>query len=101
LANRIEERGLEWIGIREAANIAHVVGKMQLESKSAQQIMEFVARKENAQAIVLRGEPQNVANICWAMAKLGRSDIFPSFMGIHEDWSQWFVKERNRHTSLI
>jgi hypothetical protein len=78
------------------ANIALVVGKMQLHSKSAQQIIEFAARKENAQAIVLRGDPQNVASICWTMAKLGCSDIFPSFMGILEDQSQWLlVKEGN------
>jgi hypothetical protein len=93
LANIIEARGLEWMGIRSVANIVHVVGKMQLKSKSAQQIIDFAARKENAQAIVLRGEPQSVANICWAMAKLGRSDIFPSFMGILEGQSQWFVGE--------
>jgi hypothetical protein len=96
LANIIEERGLEWIGIRSVANIAHVVGKIQLKTNSAQQIIEFAARKENAQAIVLRGQqPQAVANICWAMAKLRRSDIFPSFMGILEDRSQWLVKEGN------
>jgi hypothetical protein len=27
LANMIEKRGLEWIGIRSIANIAHIVGK--------------------------------------------------------------------------
>jgi hypothetical protein len=48
LANIIEARGLEWMGIRSVANIAHVVGKIQLKSNSAQQIIEFAARKENA-----------------------------------------------------
>jgi hypothetical protein len=29
------------------------------------------------------------------MAKLGRLDIFPSFMGVLKDRSQWLVKEGN------
>jgi hypothetical protein len=93
LASIIESRGLKWIGIRGITNIAHSIGKMRVKSKSAQQIIEFAARKENAQAIVLRGVPQDVANICWAMAKLGRSDIFPSFMTRVESVSQWLVDE--------
>jgi hypothetical protein len=96
LTNTIEARGLEWMGIQGIANIVHAIGKMQLKSNSSRRILEFVARQDNAHAIiVMKGDPQAVANICWAMAKLGRSDIFPSFMGILEDQVHWFVKEGN------
>jgi hypothetical protein len=43
----------------------------------------------------MKGDPQAVANICWAMAKVGRSDMFPYFMSILEDQAHWFVKEGN------
>lgn len=58
LASIIECRGLKWIGIHGITKIAHSIGKMQVKSKSAQQIIEFAAQKENAQAMVLRGVPQ-------------------------------------------
>jgi hypothetical protein len=91
LAAKIEERGLEWIGIRQISNIAHAIGKMRLRTTSAQRIVEFTSRTENAKIMVEEGSPQNVANTAWACATLGFQS--PKLFSEIERRASWLVKE--------
>jgi hypothetical protein len=80
LANVCEDKGLNWIGCRQVANIVHAIGTMSLQSKGAERIMEFVSQKETAKLIVSNGDPQAVANICWSMAKQRPSNQYSLFL---------------------
>ena len=93
LANNIEAKGLDWIGVRAIGNILHAVGKMALRSKSTAKIMDFANQKETAKAIVAMGNPQEVANICWGMAKTGDSGKYIIYFQTVEKQAAWLAKE--------
>ena len=71
MTTKIEERGLPWIRAREAANIIHAIGKMQLRNASTKRILEWISEPAIAARFVKEGEPQEVANVAWACATLG------------------------------
>lgn len=94
LATVIEEKGLDWIGTRQIANIVYSLGRMSLKSSSAEKIMSFVLQEESSKHIVRNGQSQTVANICWSMAKrrVPINDCMPFFRET-ETRSAWLVKE--------
>jgi len=91
LASIIEKRGLTWIETRSAANIIYAIGKMELQNPSAKKILEWISNPEVAAKFVIEGDPQHVANVAWACAKLGfeAPNLFAEIM-LH---SKWLVKE--------
>jgi hypothetical protein len=95
LANAIEDKGLNWIGCRQVANIVHAIGTMSLQSKGAERIMEFISQKETVKAIVSNASSQTVASICWSMAKQRPSNGFSFFLLEAEKRSSWLIKEGN------
>jgi hypothetical protein len=68
LAKMMEQRGIQWIGVRQASNIIHAIGKMKLSNKSARRILDWMSMLENVQELLLKGEPQNISNVAWAFA---------------------------------
>jgi len=91
LAALIEERGLPWIQARSAANIVHAIGKMDLRNPSTKRILEWIAQPQVAAHFVEEAEPQNVANVAWACAKLGFEA--PKLFAVIEGQSKWLVEE--------
>jgi len=98
LANQLEERGLEAMGVRQIANIVHAIGKMHLKNACTRRIIMYVARPDNANWLVTTAAKesgtQSVASIAWAFAKLGiKSSGF--FSELEMNHSKWLVKEGN------
>ena len=92
LAKRIEERGLPWIKAREAANIIHAIGKMELNNnESATKILDWISKTDTAAEFVDKGDPQNVANVAWAFATLGFHA--PHLFAEIDRRSKWLVEE--------
>ena len=58
LAQMMEQRGIQWIGVREASNIIHAIGKMKLSNNSARRILDWMSMPENAQELLAKGDPQ-------------------------------------------
>ena len=72
LADNIVDRGLGWIGVRQAANVIHAMAKMGLRYGSAKRILDWISNEENAkQFIATADKTQQVANVAWALATLG------------------------------
>ena len=69
LAAMLEERGLPWIKARQASNIIHAIGKMQLRNPSTKRILEWISTPEIAAIFVEEGEPQEVANVAWVLCQ--------------------------------
>lgn len=94
MSNAVEEKGLDWIGIMGIANIVHAIGKMSLKSEASKQIMSFVLKEEVTKAIFAKGKPQDIANICWSIAKQ-RVYIYHcmSFLREIENCASWLVRE--------
>ena len=91
LAVLIEKRGLPWIQARAAANIIHSIGKMKMRNPSTKRILEWISEPEVAARFVKDGNPQAVANVAWALAKLGFES--PTLFAEIELRSKWLVKE--------
>jgi hypothetical protein len=96
-ANYLNTKGLKCAGIRELANVVHAIGKMQLRNPAVTSIIEFVSR--NAEEIVQGGNTQEVANICWSLAKLkgcvNNIGIACQFFAQVERRSDWLVDHGN------
>ena len=90
-ATKIEERGLPWIRAREASNIIHAIGKMQLRNPSTKSIVEWITKPEIAADFVGAGNPHDIANVAWAFAKLNVEA--PELFAEIEDESKWLVEE--------
>ena len=93
LAKRIEEQGLPWIQARQASNIVHAIGKMQLRNPSTERILEWISEPEVAASFVEKGNPHDIANVAWACAKLGLEA--PNLFAEIERRSKWLVEEGN------
>ena len=93
LAAMIEELGLPWIRPRQAANTIHAIGKMQLKNPSTKRILEWISNPEVAANFVEEGNPQDVANVALACAKLGVEA--PLLFVEIELQSKWLVREGN------
>jgi hypothetical protein len=53
--------------VREVANIMHGFARMRIESGRIKDILDAVVR--DSEWLVLKGTPQNIANVAWAFAK--------------------------------
>ena len=93
LAVLMETRGLPWIQTRSAANIIHSIGKMKLRNPSTKRILEWIFKPKVAASFVKEGNPQAVANVAWACAKLGFEA--PNLFAEIERRSEWLVEEGN------
>jgi hypothetical protein len=91
LAAKVEERGLEWVGIQGISNIAHAIGKMRLRITNARRIVEITSRTENAKIIVEEGMPQAIANTAWACDMLGFQS--PRLFSEIKRRASWLVEE--------
>ena len=91
LATMIEERGLPWIQTRQASNIIHAIGKMQLRNPSTKRILKWISEPEIAADFVGAGNPHDIANVAWACATLGFES--PNLFAEIEHRSKWFVEE--------
>ena len=91
LAKTVEERGLPWIQARSAANIIHSIGNMKLRNPSTKKILRWISNPEVAARFVMEGDPQAVANVAWACAKLGFEA--PNLFAEIEHRSKWLVEE--------
>jgi len=91
MATKIGERGLPWIKPREASNIIHAIGKMQLRNPSTKRILEWISTPETAAIFVEKGKPQAIANTAWACATL--SFEAPNLFAKIEEHSKWLVEE--------
>ena len=68
LAEMMEQRGIQWIGVREASNIIHAIGKMKLDNNSARRILDWMSMLENVQELLVKGYPQAISNVAWTFA---------------------------------
>ena len=91
LATRIEEQGLPWIQARQASNIVHAIGKMQLRNPSTKSILNWISTPQTAEIFVKEGNPHDIANVVWACATLSfeARNLFAEI----ELRSKWFVEE--------
>ena len=90
LAEMINERGLPWIQVRQAATIIHAIGKMRLKNPSTNKILEWISEADTAAKFVEQEDPQAVANVAWACATLGYEA--PKLFAEIESRSTWLVE---------
>ena len=57
LATLIEDKGLRWMGSRDLAWTIHALGKMNIKSRSAKKIVDFVTTNQTIAAIWKDGDP--------------------------------------------
>jgi hypothetical protein len=91
LAAKVEERGLEWIGIQGISNIAHAIGKMRLRTTSARRTIELAA------GTVVEGNARDISNVAWACATLGVQ--LPRLFSEIERRASWLVDDGNPQDS--
>jgi len=93
LATMIEERGLPWIKPREASNIIHAIGKMQLRNPGTKSILQWISKPEVAASFVEIGNPHDISNVAWACATLDFES--PELFAKIEHRSKWLVETGN------
>ena len=93
LVAMLEEQGLPWIQARQAANVVHAIGKMNLRNPGTKRILEWISQPKVAAHFVEEGEPQHVANVAWSCATLGFEA--PNLFAKIERQSKWLVEKGN------
>ena len=93
LATMIEDRGLPWFKPREASNIIHAIGKMQLRNPCTKSILQWISKSEVAASFVEIGNPHDISNVAWAFAKLEIES--PNLFAEIEHRSKWLVETGN------
>jgi len=63
---RLEDGGMGWLGIREAANVIHAHGVMGIRSK-----VVFKSLVDDTKRIVEEGDAHTISNCAYALARLG------------------------------
>lgn len=71
LAQKLESRGITWVGARGAANIINSLATMELRSPTARRIALFISKEANADWLIHHGISEDIAKTVWACATLG------------------------------
>jgi hypothetical protein len=68
------------IDARHYSNICHSIAKLQARDHSAQRIVNHLLTVKLAKDFLNSANPQDLSNVAWALARLGRPDLLKSLL---------------------